>query len=162
MNHALNDSGVFMTVSDELLRSGLGLRFRAYGSSMHPTIRSDESITVVPIKPQQIKQGDIILYRTPFGSVMAHRVIGIDQGADALHFITRGDAATDCDRPVGAEQVLGKVISVERKGTQHKLTGLNSRLRQATRLRASQLKMYLPSRVRMAVRRFRETLRRGQ
>jgi signal peptidase I len=162
MSHLLNDSSFFIAVSTELLRSSLGLRFRAYGSSMHPTIRSDELITVVPIKPHEIKRGNIILFRTQFGSVMAHRVIGINQLATGLQFITRGDAATDCDRPVGAEQVLGRVISVERNGTQRKLTGLKSRLRQATRLRASQLKRYLPSRVRMTVGRFRKTLRRGQ
>lgn len=160
MSQALNDSKVFMTVSTELLRSGLGLRFRAYGSSMYPTIRNDELITVVPTEPHEIKQGDIILYRTQFGSFMAHRVISMSQSAGGMRFITRGDAATDCDRPVGAGQVLGKVISVERKGTQRNLTGLNSRLRRAARLRASQLKRHLPTRVRVAVGRFKKSLER--
>ena len=149
MSHALNNSRIFLTVSDELLRSGLSLRFRAYGSSMHPTIRSEELITVVPTSPDEIKRGDIILYRTGFGGVMAHRVIGINQTAYGLRFVMRGDAARSCDRPASAEQVLGKVISVERKGTQRKLTGLNSGLRQMARLRVYKLKGRLPSRLRI-------------
>jgi hypothetical protein len=36
--------------------------------------------------------------------------------SEALHFIFRGDAAQFCDQPVKGNQILGKVISIERNG----------------------------------------------
>jgi hypothetical protein len=40
---------------------------------MYPTIRENEAITVEPVAPQDVKVGDIILYRSG-ESVVAHRV----------------------------------------------------------------------------------------
>jgi hypothetical protein len=44
---------------------------------MYPTIRNNEVIGVEPVKPSQVKRGDIILYRTDRG-VIAHRVVRIE------------------------------------------------------------------------------------
>jgi hypothetical protein len=35
---------------------------------------------------------------------------------EALQFVLRGDASQTCDEPVKVEQILGKVISIERNG----------------------------------------------
>lgn len=97
----------------ELLRSGYGVRFRATGQSMNPTIRDGEAITVEPISPEDMRRGDIILYRTAKGFI-AHRIILIEKDDDnGLVFIPRGDASATCDAPVSFEQVLGRVESSE-------------------------------------------------
>jgi hypothetical protein len=57
----VNASRAFLEASHELLRLGYGVRFRAGGRSMHPTIRDGEMITVAPVTPEDIKPGDIIL-----------------------------------------------------------------------------------------------------
>ena len=104
----------FSRLSAELLSLGLGVRFRAPGTSMHPTIRHDDVITVEPIEPNTLKRGDIILYRFKSGFI-AHRIVNIEEGNDSgLTFILRGDASTTCDAPVKPEQVLGKVVGLER------------------------------------------------
>ena len=81
---------------------------------MHPTIRHGDVITVEPVLPAKLKKGDIILYRFQRGFI-AHRIVNIlerDGGGPA--FILRGDASATCDAPVEAQQVLGKVVFLER------------------------------------------------
>ncbi len=53
---------LFIDMSTELLRQGKNVRFQAPGLSMHPAIREGETITVAPVTPVDIKQGDILFY----------------------------------------------------------------------------------------------------
>jgi len=116
---------LFIDVSTELLRRGQCVRFRAPGLSMHPTIKEGETITVIPISSFDIKRGDILLYLVG-KKVIAHRVVGIEKKkSDSSNqpskfssrlFLLRGDASPIHDEPVEAQQILGKVVSVERNG----------------------------------------------
>ncbi len=104
----------FLEVSEDLLRLGYLVRFRAEGMSMHPTIRDGEMVTVEPVEPSKVKLGDIVLFRSKRG-VTAHRLVGIERRSGARsRFFLRGDRMGACDDPVEAHQVLGKVILVER------------------------------------------------
>jgi signal peptidase len=104
----------FSLLSTDLLSLGLGVRFRAPGTSMHPTIRHGDVITVGPVAPSNLKRGDIILYRCQ-SNCIAHRVVRIEERyGRELTFIVRGDASTSYDAPVKPEQVLGKVVCLER------------------------------------------------
>jgi hypothetical protein len=106
----------FADVVTDLLCRGHSVRFRAKGSSMHPTIREGEAITVAPVAPAAIGRGDVVLYRSGLG-VTAHRVVGVEHLADGVvRFVTRGDASGGCDEPVEASAVLGSVVAVERRG----------------------------------------------
>jgi signal peptidase len=110
----IGDQDLLSQLSENLLRLGLGVRFRAPGSSMHPTIRHDDLITVEPVAPAELKSGEIILYRSKSGFI-AHRIVNIEErNGSGLTFFLRGDAATACDAPVKPEQVLGKVVCLER------------------------------------------------
>jgi signal peptidase I len=124
---------MFPELITELLEEGYQVSFSAPGHSMYPTIMANETIVVEPINPETVKPGDIILYRTN-GRLVAHRVVGINMSTDntslpllkastqfntfSQHksFILRGDASATCDEPVKYDQILGKVISVERNG----------------------------------------------
>jgi hypothetical protein len=116
---------LFIDVSTKLLRRGQCVRFRAPGLSMHPTIKEGETITVIPVSSFEVKRGDILLYLVG-KKVIAHRVVGIEKKKrDSSNqfskfsprlFLLRGDASTICDEPVEAQQILGKVVSVERDG----------------------------------------------
>jgi signal peptidase len=104
----------FTHLSGELLNLGLGVRFRAPGTSMHPTIRHGDVITVEPAAPASLRKGDIILYILQSGFI-AHRIVNIEKRIGCgLTFILRGDASAACDQPVKPEQVLGKVVCLER------------------------------------------------
>jgi signal peptidase I len=81
---------------------------------MHPTIRNGDVITVEPSAPANLKIGDIILYRRQ-SDFIAHRIVKIEErDGRGLTFIVRGDASVTCDAPVKPEQVLGKVVCLER------------------------------------------------
>ena len=137
---------LFIDMSTELLRQGKNVRFRAPGLSMNPAIREGETITVAPVTPVDIKQGDILLYLAGM-KVIAHRVVSIKRKKSdstshssanfATHsnalipqiiFTLRGDASAVCDSPVEAQQVLGKVVSVERHGRSIELYSTRARM----------------------------------
>ncbi|MGA1823939.1 MAG: signal peptidase I [bacterium] len=118
----------FIELSTQLLRHGEKIRFQAPGHSMQPTIREGEIITIEPVAPSAVRKGDIILYRWEHG-IIAHRVIDMELNEDTgYRFIVRGDAAHTCDDPVYFSQVLGKIVSVERKGRCIELVSLRSKL----------------------------------
>ena len=106
----------------ELLARGRDARFCAPGGSMRPTIRGGETLIAAPAAPGAIARGEIILFRRGT-RLVAHRVVRIGAGADgAPRFLTRGDAASGPDLPVRAEDVLGRIVAVERKGARVDLT----------------------------------------
>jgi hypothetical protein len=185
---SLGPHHLFADVCVELLNLGQGVRFKANGWSMHPTICDGEIINVEPVLPSQVRHGDIILYRSPRG-VIAHRVVHIQKemephgqasdpiqppmwgdisrlasgqavlrrrssspfGANSvlsphcpsLVFHTRGDSLTAEDFPVMADQILGKVFSVERNGRTVALYGNRAIMLQETRLFVFTLKRYV-------------------
>jgi signal peptidase I len=128
----INGARIFPELISDLLTDGYKVKFRAPGDSMYPTIRNGDVVTVMPIETASITIGDIILYRHKSG-VTAHRVVrtfkqneedsgSAHQGSqdrslsETLNFILRGDAAVVFDDPVSADQILGKLIFIEREG----------------------------------------------
>ena len=128
----LDETKIFPELISNLLAEGHTVKFSAPGDSMYPTIGDGDIITVAPVNTACVTIGDIILYRHKSG-VTAHRVMRIIErgkenvssvfkashdgvAAESLQFILRGDAAVVCDHPIGVDQVLGKVVSVERDG----------------------------------------------
>jgi signal peptidase I len=127
---SLSSVHLLADLCEALLRRGKSVRFRAPGRSMYPTIREHEVITVEPIAPSSVKVGDIVLYRLN-RSVVAHRVVRIIENdfrsqptfaefSDAmavgrLSFVFRGDTWRTQDENVEEHQILGKVVTVERK-----------------------------------------------
>ncbi len=139
---------LFTDVATGLLRQGYGVRFYAKGWSMYPTIKDGEMITIEPVVPSQVKRGDILLHHNGRG-VIAHRVVRIGRRKALLSpqnsvlgtlFILRGDASSTCDGPVEADQVLGKVVSVERDGRLIDLGGWKSMVWYASHLCGSRFK----------------------
>ena len=139
---------LFTDVTTGLLRQGYGVRFYAKGWSMYPTIKDGEMITVEPVVPSQVRRGDILLYHNGKGMI-AHRVVRIARKKALLNpqdsvlgtvFILRGDASSTCDEPVEADQVLGKVVSVEQNGRLIDLDGWKSMILYAVHLYGSRFK----------------------
>ncbi len=132
----------FACVSHELLNLGCCVSFRAPGNSMMPTIFDGERVTVRPVSSSDIKPGDIILYRYP-GSIVAHRVVRIEKrDSGAPRFILRGDALGAPDEAVEVDQVLGKIVSVERGGHSIDLYSRKVKIIRMLRLCASHIKRW--------------------
>jgi signal peptidase I len=152
-----NDStDLFSEMIEETLNRGHSIRFSAPGDSMYPTICDGDLIAVEPIKPAAVMVGDIILYQHK-SKVTVHRVMhilkrsernsrSVLQGpqdrslSETLEFVFRGDAAISDDDPVSSEQILGKVVSIERNGRQIDPYHLRIKLRYKTRRLASHIK----------------------
>jgi len=152
-NTEIRSPKVFPDITAELLEGGHSIRFQAPGRSMHPTIRDGETITVEPVTPSGVKVGDILLYRGKSG-VIAHRMLQIERektdaraGSSSLSpdclFILRGDASVNCDYPVEADQILGKVVSVERAGRSIDLYTWRAKIGRIAHSCASRLKRWI-------------------
>jgi signal peptidase I len=99
----------------DALASGRAVRFRASGSSMHPTIRDGEVIEVAPVAHRHIAPGVVLLYQHR-RRMLAHRVVGVTPHDVGEVLELRGDANGACDAPVGADAVVGQVVGVWRNG----------------------------------------------
>ncbi len=133
-------SDLFLEVSAQLLRGGYGIRFRAEGESMHPTIRHGELVTVAPARPADIEADDIVLCRNRRG-VVAHRVVRIEplsRGREA--FVLCGDGPAAGEEDVAPQQVVGWLVSVLRRGRSIDPGSRPTRLARRTRLCVSMLK----------------------
>ena len=137
----MRDSSLFGAVVAEALTTGTVVRFSAEGTSMYPTIRDGEVITIAPISTGEdaIVCGDVLLCRHDT-RMLAHRLVGVTTRGAERRFHFRGDAKAACDAPVGADAVVGKVISVCRNGRVKPLCGRAARLRHAARRLASRAK----------------------
>jgi hypothetical protein len=135
-------SHCFEKLCADLLNEGKSVRFEAPGKSMYPAILDGETLIVEPVVPSAVQVGDIILYKSE-EKLIAHRVISIKKfnaritqlpdrndlhentrssmaGSSVLNtqysLILRGDASYSYDEPVYADQILGKIIAIERNG----------------------------------------------
>ena len=121
----INDADILPELILQVLQDGHKVRFRAPGNSMQPAIIDGDVLMVEPIGPAAINIGDIILYQAA-RRIIAHRVMHVEKGGipkdqpatRIMHysFILRGDASYSYDEPVYPDQILGKIVSVERNG----------------------------------------------
>ena len=88
-----------------------GVRFDVVLSgSMSPTIKTGDSVIVTSISPDDLKAGDIIVFKSPLGNgFVCHRIVMVDR-TNGLTFQTKGDANEDPDPfMVNSADVIGKV-----------------------------------------------------
>ena len=78
--------------------------------SMEPALHTGSVVGVEPIKPEDIRTGDIVMYSSPDKTTLiTHRVVDIEN-SPGLQFITKGDANKNPDiMPVQPDQIVGIV-----------------------------------------------------
>ena len=108
--HDKPNTELFHELSRELIRAGKSFRFRAVGVSMTPTIRNGEILHVERVRPEELKKGDIVLFREG-PNFRAHRLVRLDRENEI--FTTRGDASVEDDASIRREQIVGKVTAKE-------------------------------------------------
>lgn len=99
-----------MTI-DTLIEKGINLRILVKGSSMFPVLRTGDSVIVT--SPDNLRKGDIILFRKD-ENIVCHRIMKIINIGEQVFYITRGDSLFYEDRPVSSEDIIGKVMVIER------------------------------------------------
>ena len=103
-------------LASELLGRGVPLRIKARGGSMIPFILDGDVVLVGPPGNSGILVGDVICYEKSPGTLFLHRVIK----RDGERFVTKGDALAFTE-VVFPGQVLGRVVSIERRGRVRRL-----------------------------------------
>ncbi len=102
----------FGALSAAVLERGGDLRFRACGNSMLPFIRDGDALLVRP--GLETRPGDVVLCRAGDGRLLAHRVARVHRRSRPHSILLHGDACPWPDGLVPLENVLGRVVAVER------------------------------------------------
>jgi len=92
-------------------RSAGEVRLRVSGCSMLPAMWPGDVVTVRRLCIDEFLPGQIVLFRQK-EKLTIHRVRRVAHS----HLVASGDSLPCCDPPVSAEQVIGRVVSIERKG----------------------------------------------
>ena len=96
-----------------MLAQGLDARFTVSGNSMWPIlVHNRDSVVITPCtKP---KRGDVVLFCPVEGQYLLHRIYRIKK--DRIYTCGDGNCHRDGDFPVSS--IMGKVVTLERKGKQ--------------------------------------------
>lgn len=97
----------------ELLRRGVAVRLKAWGTSMLPSLWPGDLLAIQSATSDEVAPGDIVLVMRD-ERFFVHRVVEQRQCQDCSAWITRGDAMPHDDPPVAAFELLGRVVSVQR------------------------------------------------
>ncbi|MGA8501466.1 MAG: hypothetical protein WB683_07955 [Candidatus Sulfotelmatobacter sp.] len=119
-------------LASEVLRSFGGLRFKATGWSMLPSVWPGDTLVVERVSPDQVRVGDVMLVGRD-GRLCAHRVVSVDEGCRSPRWITQGDSNLAPDQPVSRDELLGRVPCLIRSG---KLIAVRAELSVVDRLMA--------------------------
>ena len=108
--------GELEALAGEVLRAGCAVRFRARGASMWPSIRDGDVVKIQPMGSTAIRRGDVVLYYSGQGRLVAHRVANRCTQQGCVELLMQGDALTRPDGLVPQEQVLGRLVAIQRSG----------------------------------------------
>jgi signal peptidase I len=104
-----------MNVSKKVLNSLLNLHkdeensYVVASSSMSPVLNPGDRIEITPVNHEDIKIGQVIVFRNKDEKLIVHRVVK----KKGLEFITAGDNLRIMDPPVKATDIVGIVKGVE-------------------------------------------------
>ena len=91
------------------------LNLPAYGNSMFPYIKQGDLCRFTPCDPALINRGDVILFFSGNGQLIAHRFVQKKIINTKQLFLFKGDTNLGFDQPIEEEKILGKLISIEKQ-----------------------------------------------
>ncbi|AFH66212.1 S24/S26 family peptidase [Paenibacillus caseinilyticus] len=103
-----------LSMLGRLTAAGREIELPSRGDSMFPLIREGSRCTISPVRPCDLRPGDIVLFRGAGGELIGHRYYGRNE-AGLLLF--RGDANVRFDAPVPDEALLGRLTAIRRGGS---------------------------------------------
>jgi len=108
-------SAAFAELTRAVLDKGNRFRFCARGISMIPFIRDGDTLTIAPLASGAPRLGEVVAFSYPpeqGKELVVHRVVGRRRDG----FIVRGDANGCAPEMISSENILGRVVRVEREG----------------------------------------------
>lgn len=86
---------------------------------MEPFIRDGDTLVVAPVEATSLRITDVILFTGPAGKPFVHRIVKKGRKDGKPVWITRGDAVMNYTETVSEQQVLGRVIRIQRDAMDH-------------------------------------------
>lgn len=99
-------------VSEALLNDGFTVRISTRGPSMFPLIMTGDKITIS--QGEYLGIGNLILFKRN-NQMVCHRLVRVFEKQGIKYYQTRGDSFLNFDEPVTSDQILGRVIKIERE-----------------------------------------------
>jgi len=103
-----------LDLSNDIFAKGSHIMFKARGHSMYPSIQDGDVLDIEAVGVSYLKIGDIAFFRSSGNRPTVHRLIGRRMLDGRMTLIMRGDSADSEDAPVRAEEVLGRIIRIQR------------------------------------------------
>ncbi|WP_423409253.1 S24/S26 family peptidase [Heyndrickxia sp. MSNUG] len=91
------------------------LELPAQGNSMFPLIQRGDVCRFILSNPDSLEKGNIVLFHTEHGQLIAHRFLRKELIDENQHYILKGDTNLGCDVPVKEGQLIGKLSSIKKK-----------------------------------------------
>ncbi len=83
------------------------------GYSMSPILRNGDLVISYKPPPEDIKEGDIVIYKSITGTLVIHRVIKVIKDSGKYYYITKGDNNMFPDPGrIPYSRVEGKVLAI--------------------------------------------------
>lgn len=97
----------------DIAQKGINLKIPVWGYCMSPFIRHGDVVIIKPMNEAEVSIGDIVvfLYRH---RMFVHRLISKYQKKGKTVLLTKGDSFPHFDQPISPEDVLGKVVAIDR------------------------------------------------
>jgi signal peptidase I len=103
-------AGLLNNLWEELLSKNGVCWARVVSDSMSPTLRRGDNVLVEKACPDNIRFGDIIVFKSD-GSLTTHRVIGKCKLGGERHWLEKGDANLTCTL-VPVKNIIGIVTAI--------------------------------------------------
>lgn len=110
----LIDDKTFSLLKNAINKDGW-LKLPAYGNSMFPFIKQGNVCNFVPLDPSLLKKGDVVLFYSPIGQLIAHRFIRTKTINNQQVLLLKGDTNLGFDPLISQERILGKLVCVQKQ-----------------------------------------------
>ena len=137
----MNNMGGFSKLIDilpELFKTEAVVSIEPKGMSMYPTIKEGDKVYIV--KPEKLRRYDIVLFRFENNKPVLHRIISRTK---EKNYVMRGDSQSVKEIDVTPENIVARVICIERKGKKIKMHGFLFYLRSFVILHLKYIKRIL-------------------
>jgi ATP-binding cassette subfamily B protein len=101
------------TLAENLLDEDHSLSYKMRGNSMYPTLKAGDAGLVEKCKPEDLKVGDIVVFKLN-DLLVGHRLINISIQNGIRIFTAKGDHSPVMDAPFTFEALLGRITSFQR------------------------------------------------
>jgi signal peptidase len=104
-----------LPIVKKLISSSGTIIIPSNGFSMYPVIRPQDECHFIQTIEQELQIGDIILFGDPDGLLVGHRIVRITGIQSKRIYTCKGDTNLYPDQPISYDQIVGKLLCIERK-----------------------------------------------